>query len=327
MAIYLSFTYSLKKSFKYVLKIGFGIFFLLFLGEGIVRFYFPDLKEELRYKQIHCLQQFSEIRLCPEVNETFTRKDGKPWDIQTNHLGERTVSMENPENSTTKVWLIGDSMAMGYGLPTNKSIAYLLKNKFNIQTRVLAVDAIGTNGILSLYLDIYNRVNLEGKPTHIYWIWNPSDFIDDEREKKGFRKLIYPIHFYLSRFSVLYNYAIRSPKANVYEGSPILYPKSHTTYTNLKNFFRKTSDHKEHIRILFSWGMAPNGTPDTRDPNYEHSKVFFTSQKIKTIDLRRETEIEFAQKKQIYIPEDGHPDEDLAELFASAIAKDYKNSQ
>ncbi|WP_208720598.1 LA_2486 family SGNH/GDSL-type esterase [Leptospira jelokensis] len=315
----------MKKSFKF--KICFGIFFLLLLGEGFVRIRFPQLNEELRYKQIHCLQNLIQIRLCPEVNETFTRRDGKPWDIQTNQLGERIVKKDKIANSTAKVWLIGDSMSMGYGLPSEKSIASQLENQFNIQTRVLAVDAIGTNGILSLYLDGNQSTNVEGKPTHIYWIWNPSDFIDDEREKKGIRKLIYPIHFYLSRFSVLYNYAIRSPKANAYEGSPKLYPSDHVTYLLLKNFLSKTSKDKERFRIVFSWGMAPNGTPDTKDPNYDQTNVFFTTQKLKTIDLRRETEIQFAQKKQIYIPGDGHPDEDLAELFARAIAKDYQNSQ
>lgn len=298
---------------------------LLFLGEVTLRFLTAKPAEEIRYKNIHCLKGFSEIRLCPDVDEVFTRADGKSWDILTNSTGERILSKTQFLNSPTKVWLIGDSMSMGYGLPTKETIAFVLENKFKLKVRVLAVDAIGTNGILSLYLHSYENTKQEDLPTHVYWIWNPSDFIDDEREKTGFKKIIYPLHFYLTRNLLLYQYLIPSPKSNVYtNGVPYLYPNSHITYTNLNQFFTKGMQNKERLTVLFSWGMAPNGLPDTNDPNYDRANEFFQKHGIRNLDLRKKTEDQFAKGKKIYIPNDGHPDRDLAEIFAEAISDDYQ---
>lgn len=316
----------MKKFFSLPFKFSFVFGILLLLGEGYFRFQQKTPNEELRYKKIHCLEGWSEIRLCPNVKEEFTRRDGKPWDIQTNEMGERITNANLSETNQTTVWLLGDSMAMGYGLPTGQTIAFLLETKYKIKTRVVAVDAIGTNGISNLYLDTYNQSS--NKPNFIYWIWNPSDFIDDVREKKGIQKYLYPIHFYLSRNSSLYNSLRPSRQTNVYtNGIPTLYPNTHPTYSFLKTFFQNSIYNKEQWKILFSWGMAPNGTPDTNDPNYDVAKRFFESEGMVTIDLRSETEVLFFQKKQIYIPNDGHPDEDLAKLFAEAIANDYKKSQ
>ncbi|XDD45446.1 hypothetical protein AB3N60_12100 [Leptospira sp. WS39.C2] len=287
--------------------------------------FFPYPTEEILYKRIHCLKHGIEIRLCPNVEGKFTRADSKIWDIQTNTSGERIVSTSNKEGIPTKVWLLGDSMAMGYGLESKKTIAYQLEHKFNILVRVIAVDAIGTNGISSFFNESYLETKKENLPTHIYWIWNPSDFIDDEREKKGISKFLYPIHFYLSRISILYYKLLPSSQTNVYSNEiPYHYPITHKTYLNLKEFLKQIPRNKEHWKILFSWGMAKNGTPDTMDSNYETAKQFFESQNLGTIDLRLRTEKLFGQNKKIYIPDDGHPDEDLAEIFAEAIAADYK---
>ncbi|WP_210409700.1 LA_2486 family SGNH/GDSL-type esterase [Leptospira levettii] len=316
----------MKKFFNLLFKFSFVFGILLLFGEGYFRFQHTSPNEELRYKKIHCLKDWSEIRLCPKVKEGFTRRDGKPWDIQTNETGERITNSNLPEKNETVVWLLGDSMAMGYGLPTKKTIAFLLETKYKIKTRVIAVDAIGTNGISNLYMDTLIQTNKN--PNSIYWIWNPSDFIDDEREKKRMKKYVYPIHFFLSRNSSLYESLLPSPQTNVYiNGIPTIYPKTHPTYSFLKTFIHNKIHNKEQWKILFSWGMAPNGTPDTNDPNYDVAKKFFETEGISTIDLRQETEVLFAQKKQIYIPNDGHPDEDLAKLFAEAIANDYKKTQ
>lgn len=294
------------------------------MGEVFIRWIDPTDSEEIRYKKIHCLKHFSEIRLCPNLEESFTRPDGKTWDIQTNVLGERIVSIKETNRKNAKVWLIGDSMAMGYGLPTKETIAYVLETKYQIPTRVLAVDAIGTNGIKTLFWETWNQTKTEDRPTHYYWIWNPSDYIDDEREKKGLKKFLYPLHFYLTRKSYLYQRLIHSPKENVYTNQiPYLYPESHGTYSHLQTFFQELSNRKEHWRILFAWGMAPSGKPDTKDPNYDLAKQFFQRAGLRTIDLRKETEISFSLQKQIYISNDGHPDRDLAKLFAEAIANDF----
>ncbi|TGK87946.1 hypothetical protein EHQ24_00960 [Leptospira noumeaensis] len=264
------------------------------------------------------------MRLCPNRNETFTRADGKTWDIQTNQFGERILSKDtNPIH----LWLIGDSMAMGYGLPTNKTPAFYLKSKYKIDVRVIAVDAIGTNGIYQFLKESFDSTIREDHPNKVYWIWNPSDFIDDEREKKGIKKYLYPIHYHLSRNSILYHQFLPSPKANVYtsSGIPILYPKDHITYSNLLKFLNDPIIPKEKLNILFSWGMSRVGTPDTKDPNYEEAKKFFIGQGMKPIDLRTKTEILFNEQKQVYIPGDGHPGPALAELFADAIAKDFLN--
>lgn len=314
----------MKKFYKISVSIALTTLLVILLGEGLLRYTSKTNSEEIRYKEIHCLYGFSEIRLCPNVKDKFTRNDGKTWDIQTNSLGERILEKEP---NTTNLWLIGDSMAMGYGLPTKETPAFYLESKHKINTRVLAVDAIGTNGILRLLKEAVAKTKPEDQPKHIYWIWNPSDFIDDEREKRGLKRYLYPIHYQLIRNSFLYRKLLPSPPTNVYtsSGDPILYPKDHITYTNLRNFFNDPSLPHGKISILFSWGMSKAGIPDTKDPNYEMAKDFFNEQGVKTIDLRHRTEVLFGEQKQVYIPNDGHPGPDLSKLFADAIAKDFLN--
>ncbi|MCW7482446.1 LA_2486 family SGNH/GDSL-type esterase [Leptospira kanakyensis] len=314
----------MKKFYKFSFYLTIVLLLSLSLGEGYLRFQNPKETEEIRYKKFHCLYGFDQIRLCPNRNETFTRVDGKSWDIQTNNLGERILSKDiNP----TQLWLIGDSMAMGYGLPTKETPAFYLKTKYKIETRVIAVDAIGTNGIFKLLKESLDSIKQEDLPSQIYWIWNPSDFIDDEREKKGLKRYLYPIHYKLSRNSYLYRNLLPSPPSNVYtlSGIPILYPENHTTYSNLLQFLNDPAITQKKLNILFTWGMSRVGIPDTKDPNYDEAKIFFIKQGMKTIDLRKKTEDLFIEQKQVYISGDGHPGPALAELFADAIAKDFLN--
>ncbi|MCW7493694.1 hypothetical protein ND861_13670 [Leptospira sp. 2 VSF19] len=314
----------MKKYYKFILFLKLTPLLIVLIGEGIFRFLSKTDPDEIRYKQIHCLYDFSEIRLCPNRNESFIRKDGKIWDIQTNDFGERILS-NNIES--TNLWLIGDSMAMGYGLPTNETPSFYLKSKYKIDVRLLAVDAIGTNGILRILKDSLKFQKSEKHPEKIYWIWNPSDFIDDEREKVGIKRYLYPIHYLLVRNSYFYRFLLPTPPANKYTsyGNPILYPKSHITYSNLRKFFSDPLVPKEKLTILFSWGMAGDGHPDTKDLNYEMAKEFFKEQDVKTIDLRTKTLELYRKKKPVYIPSDGHPGPALAELFADAIAKHFLN--
>ncbi|WP_208729511.1 LA_2486 family SGNH/GDSL-type esterase [Leptospira congkakensis] len=314
----------MKKFFKPLFYLSISLLLSLSLGEGFLRFQNENDPDEIRYRKFHCLYEFDLIRLCSNRKESFIRVDGKTWDIQTNSIGERILSEESYPKD---LWLIGDSMAMGYGLPTNETPAFYLKSKYNIEARVLAVDAIGTNGIFKLLKDGLDSTKQEDHPKKIYWIWNPSDFIDDEREKKGIKKYIYPIHYHLIRNSYLYQKLIPTQKTNVYtsSGIPILYPKDHITYSNLVKFFNDQTLPKEKLNILFSWGMSREGKPDTKDPNYEEAKKFFIGQGIKHKDLRTKTETLFQEQKQVYIPGDGHPGPALAELFADAIAKDFLN--
>lgn len=83
-------------------------------------------------------------------------------------------------------------MAMGYGLPTKETPAYYINSKYNLDVRVVAVDAIGTRGVLQLLKETLQTIDTKDFPDQIYWIWNPSDFIDDEREKKGSNEFFIP---------------------------------------------------------------------------------------------------------------------------------------
>ncbi|MCG6160736.1 LA_2486 family SGNH/GDSL-type esterase [Leptospira bandrabouensis] len=314
----------MKKFYKLIFLFTITPLFIFLMGEVCFRLLSKADTDEIRYRQLHCLYDFSEIRLCPNQKASFIRKDGKTWDIQTNDLGERVLS---EKTKSAKLWFIGDSMAMGYGLPTNETPTYYLLSKYKLESRLLAVDAIGTNGVLKILKESLKSQNQENLPEKIYWIWNPSDFIDDEREKVGIKRYLYPIHYFLAKNSYFYRILLPPPQTNVYTsyGKPILYPKNHITYSNLRKFFSDPLVPKEKLTILFSWGMSKEGYPDTKDRNYEMAKEFFNEQGVKTIDLRTKTELLFKERKPVYIPGDGHPGPALAELFADAIAKHFLN--
>ncbi|MDF3822036.1 hypothetical protein P3G55_19180 [Leptospira sp. 96542] len=318
----------MKKSYKY-----FFYFFLIIVSLDLLwRQWFDDSQSKL-YKSSHCLKSNLDVGLCPNINMSFKRTDGEIWDIKTNHLGERiTDSCVRCEKEVKRVWILGDSMAMGYGLKSENTVAHLVHLENNVSVRTIAVDALGTLAIKRLFESSFSECKDNNKPQKIYWIWNPSDFIDDTKElnRPKFYSFIYPIHFFLAKRSYIYNLFFATKNPNQYDTNfiPIVYDTNHPTYSNVKIMIETVKKTEIPMVVLFAWGMHPTtGHPDTNDGNYEKMKSYLESLAVSQIDLRRQTEEAFFLQKKIYIPNDGHPDVDLSKLFANAITKDLKQHE
>lgn len=281
-----------------------------------------------KYRNLHCISKDWDINLCPNANEIINWGNGREWQIRTNQFSERIVTDDHIcSKNKREIWLLGDSMAMGYNLPEKDTLAFLLQKKTDFFVRILAVDAVGTKAIQRILQNALVRYKTDCNPVQIYWIWNPSDFLDDEREihLAGWKKIFFLIHFQLSKYSYLYSFFLNQRDPNKYtskEEKPKLFDKDHITYRNLA----ETIDWKKNMNLpltfIFFWGMDKKGKADTTDPNYDAFVSFLNDKKEDYIDLRPLLQRE--NQSNLYIPGDGHPANGLNQLFANSIQNHLK---
>lgn len=275
------------------------------------------------YKKVHCINSDFVIELCPNVNQWIQLDGNEGWFLRTNSFGERIVSEDTDCNIEKKeIWLLGDSIAMGYKLPDEKTIGYLIEKQSQFKVRILAVDAIGTNSIRRLLEKKILRTKKECLPYRIYWLWNPSDFIDDEIESRRgpIKKFLYLLHFELAKYSFLYSKWLDFKDPNKYqseEASLVPYPEDHITYKNLENFASFIHTQNIPLTFVFFWGMGPDGNPDNKDPNFDAFQRFANTKKLEILDLR--LQILPPYPKDLYIAGDGHPDIGLNQYFKETI--------
>ena len=288
-------------------------------------------------RRMHCMDQSGLIFLCKNQSRQLNGPGNGKWTLTTNRYGERIthpleLAPESPlseSNPTVKeVWVIGDSIAMGYLLSDPHSAPYQLSRLTCVRTRNLGVDSLGTRGI---------RIRLENAleyraivPDHIFWIYNVSDYVDDSREQKLLHnaayRLAYRVHFNLAKASYSYALSRLQPQVtisdSVYSKEPenpekeVVVPENHPTIKHLRNFALYIKDMELPVTVLFYPGMLPSGKPDLKDPYRKKSMEILKSEGIEVLDLSEE----FVSNKNMYIPGNGHPTERAAALFASVMA-------
>ncbi len=220
---------------------------------------------------------------------------------------------------------------MGFLLDGEHSPGQVLENKIGIPVRVMAVDALGTLGILRRFqmgIEQHKKGSSCPKsPKHVFWIWNTSDFLDDSKENHSFLKnIIYRLHYFITKHSLVYLY-LRNSKQEfnrlTAQTNRDPYPKDHITYQNLQTLSDYFQKENIPITLIYGWGMRQDGTPDTEDPNYFDLPQTLQKIGLDQIDLRKQVESEFQKGASLFVPNDGHPDSDFSRLVAEEITKKF----
>ncbi|MBR31142.1 MAG: hypothetical protein CMN77_07485 [Spirochaetaceae bacterium] len=323
----------MKIALKYIVL---PLLALFLLTEAFLR-RSPTISSSVQERRMHCMDRTGLVFLCKNQSRKLQGPGNGNWTLTTNRYGERIthpleLAPDSPlseSNPTVKeVWVIGDSIAMGYLLSDPYSPPYLLSQLTGIRTRNLGVDSLGTQGI---------RIRLENAleyraivPDHIFWIYNVSDYVDDYREEKllnnALYRMAYRVHFNLAKASYLYALTRIQPQVTI---SDSVYPEdtedatqsqevpeNHPTIQLLRQFAQFIKEKELPVTVLFYPGMLPSGKPDLQDPYKKKSMEILKEEGIEVMDLSSE----FLENDNMYIPGNGHPTERAASLFASAMA-------
>ncbi|TQE67883.1 LA_2486 family SGNH/GDSL-type esterase [Leptospira noguchii] len=333
-------------NFFSISKIVFLFTTFILLGELLTRIFPPTgLVYKLRDKQVHCIEEWEipEILLCPNSDTILPHPAGFTFRVRVNEQGERIVSEEkivpgrNPE-----VWLMGDSIAYGFGLNDSDTIAWKMQEtlqRFGFQVRNLGVDSLGTGGIQrrmerKLICKGPNR-NHCMLPKAIFWIYHPSDLQDVYRDfylKNSLSgRWLFRSSIFLSRYSALYNFfKIKNENRKLEnlrkKGPEIIpetlsdYPQDHPSFFEMKTFF----DTCKKLNINLTVVLYPNGshslTPLTSTPLLDQVAQFADQNGFSVLDTRPDFIREFDQNKtNFYLPNDGHPNSSAARLIADKI--------
>lgn len=339
------------KSFPYFKTI-FLIVVLVLLGEIILRLFPPvGLIYRLRDKQVHCIEEWEipEILLCKNSDTILPHPAGFTFRVRVNEIGERIVSEEKSTPKTKpEIWLMGDSIAYGFGQNDEETIAWKLQEALKskgIQVRNLGVDSLGTGGIQrrmerTLGCEDTSFENGCRRPKAAFWIYHPSDLQDVHREFYLRNSLTGRMFFrgsvFLSRYSAIYNYSkIQSENRRLEKlralGPELIpetlsdYPDDHPSFQEMKKFFEACKKEKIALTVL----LYPNGThsltplPSTPllDQVAENAKM----DGIPVLDTRPDFLKQYNEKKtDFYLKNDGHPNAIAAELITKRILEEIE---
>ncbi|MBM9575782.1 SGNH/GDSL hydrolase family protein [Leptospira sp. 201903070] len=336
------------KSFPYS-KISILIVVSLLLGEIFLRMFPPaGLIYRLRDKQVHCIEEMEipEILLCKNSDTILPHPAGFTFRVRVDENGERFVSEEKViPGSRPEVWLMGDSIAYGFGQNDEDTIAWKLQSALKekgIQVRNLGVDSLGTGGVqrrMERTLGCDDRSFDKGchLPKAAFWIYHPSDLQDVHREfylRNSFTgRMFFRGSVFLSRYSALYNYskirsenrrleALRALGPEVIPETLSDYPDDHPSFQEMRKFFDVCKKEKIPLTVLF----YPNGThsltPLPSTPLLDQIGRMAKKEGIPVLDTRPDFLREFNEKKtDFYLKNDGHPNSIAANLIAKKILK------
>ncbi|WP_346274997.1 LA_2486 family SGNH/GDSL-type esterase [Leptospira santarosai] len=318
------------------------------LCEILMRIFPPvGLVYRLRDKQVHCIEEWEipEIMLCPNSDTTLPHPAGFTFRVRVGEHAERIVSEEKViPGAKPEVWLIGDSIAYGFGQNDSDTIAWKLQEtlkSYGIQVRNLGVDSLGTSGIQRktirtiLCKDFSKKVCI--LPKAVFWIYHPSDLQDVHREiylrNSIFGRWLFRTSVFLSRFSALYNYfkiqsdnrkleKLRNNGPDTIPETIADYPDDHPSFKEMRFFF----DTCKKLNIPLTVVLYPNGshslTPLPSTPLLDQVREIAKHKGIPVLDTRPDFIREYIQNKtDFYLQNDGHPNAFSAKLIANRISE------
>ncbi len=293
-----------------------------------------DVRFKLADKRLHCLDSGGRrVRLCPGARVDFVSPFGFAYTVTTDINGERTTYPDGtPPAEAPEIWIIGDSIAMGYGLDDRDTFAALLaRRRSDLRVRNLGVDALGAGGTLAILLDGLERASRSGTnpPAHVFWIMHMSDFIDDPADEvlaaSSARLALRRAHFFASRHSAVYNLLKHwseqgrlSQRANVYTERAEVPAQSHPTLRHIAAAITLAREREIPLSFVF----YPNVDHATGRTGSDYRLERFLTRFIQerggtTIDTR--PPFLAADRDDLYLPVDGHPAPEGAKIFAKVL--------
>lgn len=333
---------------------------LAMVTAGSLEIYFrirPTAEIQFKWneKRVHCLERdLPLVGLCPDVRLRLNHPAGFAFTISTNHEGERWVPAPRdsdrklnrrpqeaspgnpgdtmPAGKKDQLWILGDSIAMGYGIDDGETVAARIANNSSMEVHNLGVDGLGAVGIkhrLRVALDRYDTDGSTGT-IHAVWIFHPSDFVDDPRDLSRIgsplKGGLFRLHFFLSKESYLYN-ALRSlmekmrlqQRDNSYNVSAIPLPAAdHPTYRAMEETIKLARSRKVDLILLIYPDLdRTTGKPEASSPVKSAVHQFFKERGIPVIDMFGT--FRSPSGDVLYLPDDGHPTGAGANLMAKAV--------
>ncbi|XDD48855.1 SGNH/GDSL hydrolase family protein [Leptospira sp. WS92.C1] len=329
-------------------KIIFFLITFILLVEVFLRIFPPvGLIYRLKDKQVHCMEEkeIPEIMLCPNSDTILQHPAGFTFRVRVDEFAERIVSEKKPfAGSKPEIWLMGDSIAYGFGLNDEDTIAWKLQKELSpagLRVRNLGVDSLGTGGVhrkmertLICKDPIFKKDCI--LPKAVFWIYHPSDLQDVQREFY-LRNSLSGRWFFrgsvlLSRYSAIYNYfKIRSENKRFEtlrtQGPAVIpetlsnTPDDHPSFQELRKFFYACKKMNIPLTIV----LYPNGThslttPLSFTPLLDQIIAIAKKEGIAVLDIRSDFIKQYdLEKTDFYLPNDGHPTSAAAELIAKKI--------
>lgn len=296
--------------------------------------------------------------LCPNKSLEFSHPAGFRYRVTTDERGERsppsqTASVTRDQTNTAgEVWLLGDSIAMGFGNDDQDTLAYRLARSLpQKRVRNLGVDSLGACGIHSRYraaLDLARHPQARGgagdprgsrSPGHTIWIFNPSDYADDPRDlgrrSSALRSLAFRLRVWLTRRLALPD-ALRLLFATAIAGhknsDPLLAaplavtPRApadpeHPTYACARAIFELGAGDASQNGRPFLFLVYPdvdrrNGRPLPAPDPLKAPMIALAREfpTVQVLDLQVLFERNGA-RNDLYLPQDGHPGPGAQRLF------------
>ncbi|TGK03717.1 SGNH/GDSL hydrolase family protein [Leptospira selangorensis] len=345
-------TYSRKIRFQFLL---YSIFLFLLL-EVLLRLpYFPSVQFRLVDKKLHCLETSGSflsipwMRLCSNQSlDLYHPEKNIRYHVSTDFRGERITSpvgIDVPESAgrnsynkdTPEIWILGDSVALGYLVSDQESLPWALQNELvqNKRTgivRNLGVDALGSFGIQERLTEVLKD---SFPPQAAYWIYHISDFTDSFRElelQNSVKKRIFVrVSYILSKYSAVFNaFKIVYEKYKPEAADNLIIPSSgsvlgpdHPHRQAALSLFKFVKENKIPLILVFLPEPSGSYEPVVDSALVKEVRQIAIDSGISVLDLQKPI-FDFWQKsnREIFLPKDGHPNPALYHFIAEEIVKD-----
>ncbi|PJZ76141.1 LA_2486 family SGNH/GDSL-type esterase [Leptospira neocaledonica] len=342
-------TYSRKIRFQFLLY----SVFLFFLLEVLLRLpAFPSVRFRLEDKKLHCLQTSENLlsipwmRLCPSQSlDLYHPEKNIRYHVSTDSKGERFISdgkstgLSSYNANTPEVWILGDSVALGYLVSDQESLPWALQNEFIKDkkpevVRNLGIDALGSFGIQERLAQV-----LENSPPPIaaYWVYHISDFTDSYRElelqNSVKKRILVRVSYLLSKYSAVFNafkiiyekYKPESAENLVIPSSGSVLGPDHPHKKAALSLFTFVKEKKIPLILVFLPEPNEKYEPVVNSALVKEVRQIAIDSKITVLDLQQPI-FDFWKKshQDIFLPKDGHPNPALYRFIAEELAKDIR---
>nr|WP_246052879.1 SGNH/GDSL hydrolase family protein [Leptospira semungkisensis] len=260
--------------------------------------------------------------------------------VRTNSLGERITAEKNASLNQEQIWILGDSVAMGYLVFDENSLPWILQKDLkdkgqDLLVRNLAVDAVGSLGIQERLKEILENSN---PPKTAYWIYHISDFTDSFQEERLIgsekKRILVQVSYYLSRYSATYNslkvlyerYKPESAENLVIPSSGSILSKDHPHRLALLSLFNFAKEHRVPLVLVLLPEPKGNYEPFVDSELVKEVREIAMDSDTRVLDLQKEIyDLWKKERKEIFLPLDGHPNEYLYGFISAILAKEIRN--